>query len=199
MTRLPLLTPELLDHDQRGLYESIAGGRRAGGPQHFRIRHDDGSLTEPFNALLHAPELAAHGSQLGEAVGFETGFSNREREIAILTVAAVRDASYEWYAHERVGRSLGLTEGELEMLRTGERVAFSDEREAVVSAVAATLAAGRALDDDAYGREATVLSERELVELAVLVGYFDLLSTVLDAFAVSVPEGADPFEPEGEA
>lgn len=189
--RLPSLRVEQLDPMQLALYEQIAGGRRASGPQHFRLRHDDGSLTGPFNALLHAPTVGGRVSALGEAVRFETAFTDREREIAILAVAAARDAAYEQYAHEALGRARGLTDDELAGIRRGD-VVLDDERERLVHDVAATLAAGRALDDVAYEAAAVSLGDTTLVELVVLVGYYGLLATVLDAFAIGVPEGDAP-------
>ena len=35
--RIPRLEPSALDDDQRSLYDAIAGGRRAQGPQLFRL------------------------------------------------------------------------------------------------------------------------------------------------------------------
>jgi 4-carboxymuconolactone decarboxylase len=193
MSRLPLLRPDELDAKQRALYEAITGGRRTARPQHFRLRYEDGSLAGPFNALLHAPVIGARVGRLGEAIRFDTGLEDREREIAILAVAASRSASYEWYAHERVGRACGLTDEELEGLRRGNGDVLRDRREAVVRFVAATLASGRPLDDAVYRRVVDELGETGLVELIILVGYYVMLATMLDAFAVGVPEGDDPF------
>jgi len=193
MTRLSLLRPHELDTKQRALYEAIIGGRRTSGHQHFSLRYDDGSLAGPFNALLHAPVVGARLSSLGEAIRFDTGLEDREREIAILAVAASRHASYEWYAHERVGRACGLTDEEIEGLRRGNGDMLHGGREALVGLVAATLASGRPLDDALYGRLVDELGDTGVVELVILVGYYVMLATVLEAFAVGVPEGDDPF------
>lgn len=193
MTRLRLLKPNELDVAQRAVYESIAGGRRATGPQHFLLCDQGGALTGPFNALLYAPRVGAHIGRLGEAIRFETTLTDREREIAILAVADARRASFEWYAHERLGRACGLTDKEIETVRRGEGHVFDEPREVAAHAVAATLAAGQSLDDAAYERVAAEFTERELVELVALIGYYMMLATLLDAFDVGVPEGDDPF------
>ena len=70
-------------------------------------------------------------------------------------------------------------------------------REVAVHSIAAALAAGRPLDDELYLKAVDRLGERTVVELAVLVGYYALLATLLDACAVGVPEGDDPFESPG--
>ena len=42
--RLPKFEPPALDAEQRSLYDAIAGGRRAQGPQLFRLADADGRL-----------------------------------------------------------------------------------------------------------------------------------------------------------
>lgn len=194
MSRLPLLVPRSWDEDQRALFDSITGGRRGAGPQHFQLQHPDGALTGPFNAMMFAPAVSNHLSALGEAIRFETSLTARQREIAILTVAAVRRSGYEWYAHERVGRAAGLTREELTAIRRHTSAAFTDVTEAVVLDVVAILATQRHLDDRLFAAAESRLGHRALVELVILVGYYELLATVLDAFEIGVPEGAGPFD-----
>ena len=57
--RIPKLPPAELDDEQRALYDAIAGGRRAQGPQLFRLADADGRLEGPFNAFLLQPRLGS--------------------------------------------------------------------------------------------------------------------------------------------
>ncbi len=196
MSRLRLLGPASLDVQQRAVYESIVGGRRAASQQHFLLLDQAGALTGPFNALLHAPAVGIRVSALGEAVRYETTLTNREREIAILTVAAVRRSSYEWYAHERVGRAVDVTEPELEALRARRTPDLTDAAEQAIHSVSATLAAGQKLGSEDYTDAVACLGDQRLVELVVLVGYYGMLATILETFDVDAPEGGDPFSGE---
>ena len=117
--RIPKLAPAELDPAQAELYQAIAGGRRAVGPQLFRLVDDAGRLEGPFNAFLLQPALGSALQALGSAVRYETGLDGRAREIAILVVANHWDSAFEWYAHEAVGRSLGLDDTDLAGLREG--------------------------------------------------------------------------------
>src|ERR1700712_1255303 len=119
MTRLEPVPPEELDGDQRELYDAIASGPRAQGPQHFALTRADGGLLGPFNAFLLSPALGFALQELGAAVRYRTALPPRTREIAILTVAAHWDSAFEWSAHESVGRAAGLTDAELASLREG--------------------------------------------------------------------------------
>ena len=103
--RLPRFEPPALDAEQRALYDAIAGGRRAQGPQLFRLADADGRLEGPFNAFLLQPRLGSALQALGASVRYDTGLDDRCREIAILVVAAHWRSDFEWHAHQAVGRA----------------------------------------------------------------------------------------------
>jgi 4-carboxymuconolactone decarboxylase len=58
-TRIPKLGPSSLDNEQRSLYDAIVGGRRARGPQLFRLADEEGRPEGPFNAFLLQPRLGS--------------------------------------------------------------------------------------------------------------------------------------------
>jgi 4-carboxymuconolactone decarboxylase len=127
--RIPKLEPAALDEDQRALYDAIAGGRRAQGPQLFRLADSEGRLEGPFNAFLLQPRLGSALQALGSAVRYDTGLDDRCREIAILIVAAHWESDFEWYAHEAVGRSVGLGDAELAAVRDGRYTELTAARD----------------------------------------------------------------------
>ena len=184
--RLPKLAPAGLDDEQRALYDAIAGGRRAQGPQLFRLADADGCLEGPFNAFLLQPRLGSALQALGSSVRYETGLDDRCREIAILVVAAHWRSGFEWYAHEAVGRAAGLGDAELAAMREG-RYAVLAGREAVVARTAAALAARGDLDDAEYREAVGQLGADGLFELLTLVGYYATLAMQLRVFRVSAP------------
>ena len=203
--RIPKLPPAELDDEQRALYDAIAGGRRAQGPQLFRLSDADGCLEGPFNAFLLQPRLGSALQALGAAVRYETALDDRSREIAILVVAAHWRSGFERYAHEAVGRAAGLTDADLAAIRDGrlgpptgsgpptesgppaQPGAFTG-REAVVARAAAALAARGDLDDAEYREAAAELGADGLFELLTLVGYYATLALQLRVFRVPSPE-----------
>ena len=128
-TRLAKLDPESLSETQRALYESIARGRRAQGPQLFRLTDEAGRLEGPFNAFLLQPAVGTALQALGAAVRYETALTDRARELAILVVAASSGSDFEWYAHEAVARSVGVSDEELLGVRAGRHDVLTDELE----------------------------------------------------------------------
>ncbi len=127
------LRPAELTAVQRVLYDALASGPRADRSP-FVLVQADGSLTGPFDLMLRAPGVGSALSQLGEAIRFGGTLSDRHRELAILTVAAVRKSDYEWYAHERVARGLGWPRDDLSAVARGDIPYFRDASDAVVVA-----------------------------------------------------------------
>lgn len=184
--RIAKAAPESLDPEQRRVYAAIAGGRRAQGPQLFQLVDRDGGLEGPFNAFLLQPRLGLALQEVGSAVRYETSLSDRAREIAILVVSAHWSSSFEWYAHEAVGRHVGLTDDELDAVRTARWDAF-DGVERVVAATTHRLTVDGDLDDDDYRAAVDALGEPGLFELLTLVGYYAALALQLRVFRVEAP------------
>jgi 4-carboxymuconolactone decarboxylase len=184
--RIPKLDPSTLDDDQRALYDAIAGGRRAQGPQLFQLADAAGRLEGPFNAFLLQPRLGSALQALGASVRYETGLDDRSREIAILVVAAHWRSDFEWYAHEAVGRSAGLGDAELAAIRNGQHQALPGH-EAIVARTAAALLTRGDLDDAEYREAVDHLGPPGLFELLTLVGYYATLALQLRVFRVPAP------------
>ena len=192
--RLPKFEPPALDTEQRSLYDAIAGGRRAQGPQLFRLADADGRLEGPFNAFLLQPRLGSALQALGAAVRYDTGLDDRCREIAILIVAAHWRSDFEWHAHEAVGRAAGLGDAELAALREGRHAELAG-RESVVARTAAALVTRGDLDDAEYGEAVGHLGPAGLFELLTLVGYYATLALQLRVFRVPAPDSPAPDSP----
>jgi 4-carboxymuconolactone decarboxylase len=188
--RLAWPAPSELDPERREVYERIAGGPRAQGPQLFALTDPDGRLQGPFNAMLVSPGVGTGLQELGVAVRYRTSLTDRTREIAILALAAERQSEFEWYAHERVGRHVGLQDEELEALATlAPAPATFDADEAVVYDTVLTLARSRDLNDTAYAAADEQLGAVLLQELITLVGYYDVLALSLRVWRTPLPDG----------
>lgn len=192
MARLPRLTPAELDTESRALYDAIIGGPRASSAQVFRTVADDGSLYGPFNAMLYAPPVGDALQQLGAAVRYRTQLSDRERELAILLVAAHHASRFETYAHTALARRAGFDEGELRALNSAALPPTLRGRETATGEfVLAALNAGD-VGDDLYQRARAELGERGLVELVTLIGYYAALALQMRIFrAEELPESAE--------
>lgn len=103
----------------------------------------------------------------------------REAELVILTVATERRCEYEQEHHRLLGRRAGLTTDEIEAVLAGEEAPTLSRREEALRSAAQTLVRTKDLDDEQWAELRSVTSEREAIELLLLVGHYDMLATTL--------------------
>lgn len=181
--RVERLRPTALDPTQRVLYDSIVGGKRGQGQQHFPLTGPDGSLNGPFGLMLHTPELGAPLQELGAQIRYATTIPDRIREIAILTVARECSSAFEVFAHETIGRSIGLSDEEIIALRVGT---FDSDRsaESCAAALCSSLAAHAHTSTEAFDTARSDLTTEQILELVTLVGYYRLLAQLMNLTGV---------------
>src|SRR6202521_4679939 len=133
--RLAVLSSEEMTTDQLALYRDILGGPRGQGPRAVALSTGAGGLAGPFNAMLYAPAVGHALQELGAAIRFRAQLAPRIREMAILVVAQAQNSGYDRSPPEPIGREAGLTEPEIEALRSGDDPKFADEQEQAAYAV----------------------------------------------------------------
>jgi 4-carboxymuconolactone decarboxylase len=185
--RLAVLSSEEMTADQVDLYREILSGPRGQGPRAIQLSDGTGGLAGPFNAMLYAPSVGHALQELGAAIRFRTTLTPRVREMAILVVAQAWDSGYEQASHEPIGREAGLTEPEIEALRSGQDPEFTDPTERVAYSVTRALTVPADLDDQEYAAAISVFGEEGLVELSTLVGYYATLALQMRIFRVPAP------------
>jgi alkylhydroperoxidase family enzyme len=190
--RLRWFEPGELDEAQRALYERIVGRPRLQGASAPALTDEAGRLHGPLNAMLLNPAVGTAQLELGTRVRFDTRFSARIREIAILEVSAQRRCGFEWCAHEVVGRKAGLTGAELDAIRTGASAPTFDATEALVRELVQKLIRDRDLDDATFARATATLGEGGLMDLVAIVNYYDSVALSLAVWRPPYPAGATP-------
>ncbi|WP_224760709.1 carboxymuconolactone decarboxylase family protein [Salinibacterium sp. ZJ450] len=168
---------------QRDLFDKIAKGSRSS-ESAFPLTNADGGLEGPFDAMLLVPGIGDALQCLGAALRFRGGLSDRAREITILLVAHHHGSAFEIYAHEAVGRRIGLTEGDLEDIAQGREPRSADAYESAIAHLATQLLRTGDLDDESYAAAAETLGEAVIFEVTTVVGYYSLLATQLRVFRV---------------
>jgi nitroreductase/alkylhydroperoxidase family enzyme len=190
--RLVPLRPDQLDEAQRRLYDAVlASPRGQGGARRF-IQREDGTLTGPFDAWLRSPVLGEHLERVGMALRTDTVMPAAARETAVLVVARAWGADFEWWVHGLVARREGVPEAAIEAIGRGRRPHFEDAACQAAHDVAHELVAHRRLDPLTLERAREALGERALVEVITLVGFYQLVSGILESFHPPGPSGDLP-------
>lgn len=116
--------------------------------------------------------------------------SRRESELSILRVAHLTGSTYEATHHRRIGRRAGLTDAEIESILGGESVVFSTRERAILSTID-TIQERQDLDDDEWKHLRQQLSEREVVELLMLIGQYAGLAQTLRILRIPLDRAKD--------
>ena len=187
MARLTPVRPEAMTDDQQTLYDAILGGKRGPG-----MRGEDGALIGPFNAMLLNPHVGDRVQRLGEALRFDISLPRNVIEVATLVVGSHWRAQFEWWAHERLAKQAGVSEAVIAAIKHGERPDFSNDDEAGAYDAASELYRTQRLTDASYAKAVQRFGEPGVFELIALVGYYSLVSLLLNGFDVPLPAGETP-------
>ena len=100
----------------------------------------------------------------------------------MLVVARAWSADFEWWVHGLVARREGVPEAVIDAIGRGRRPVFEDAACQAAHDVAHELVTRRRLDTSTLARARSVLGERALVEVITLVGFYQLVSGILESF-----------------
>jgi 4-carboxymuconolactone decarboxylase len=148
---------------------------------------------------VQAPDVGRHLTALGRVLRFETSIERRLSEVAIITVGAAWKAEFEWWAHARMAREHGVPDAVVDAIGRGDDPPFEAGDERTVYAVARQLTRTGRVEKETYGDAQRLLGDTGVVELVSLCGYYTLISFLLNAFAVPLPQGATPNWPSPSA
>jgi 4-carboxymuconolactone decarboxylase len=190
--RLEQLREDTLTIEQRSLADAIAGHRPGASLRSRNLADAAGRIQGPFNHMLHVPALGDPVQQLGGVLRFAGTLPDRARELVILTVAQAWESDFEWWAHVRIARDIGLTDGEIHAVARGDAPVLEDPVERAALDGARALVARSDLTDEEYARTEAVLGPSMLIELTTLVGYYALLAMQMRVFRVAAPDDAEP-------
>lgn len=140
-----------------------------------------------FRTLAHAETAFRPYLRFGAAILGELKLDPRLRELAILQVAALAEAEYEWVQHVAIGRHVGVTDEQIAAVERGDLGAGCfGEPERAVLAFTAEAVRGPRVAEETWGAVSAVLTPREIVELLLTVGSYLMLARVMTVLEIEV-------------
>jgi 4-carboxymuconolactone decarboxylase len=182
--RVPILEEDGLTPPQRALLDSIRSGPRGSST----------TIRGPFAVFLHAPAFGELAQQLGGYCRFKTGVPPRLSEFAILVTARLWRAQYEWFAHVPQAERAGVKAETIRDLHKGRVPKAAPKDERAIYDFIQELYKTRRVSDKTFARVRSLLGDAATVELVGILGYYSLISMILNVFRMSPPPGeALPF------
>ena len=178
--RFKELAPANLSPEQKKVADAIQAGPRGAG------------LRGPFNALLRSPDLCDLVQRVGAYVRFSTSIPARLNEMAIIMAGRKWSAQYEFYAHRRLAIEAGLSAAICDAIANGTKPQGMQDDEAEVYDFCTELLSSGHVSDGNFARIKNRFGERGVIDLIGAVGYYSLVSMVLNVDGVPLPAGETP-------
>jgi len=177
--RFKPLTYDQLTPEQKTLVEHLLAGERGG-------------LGGPFNVLLRSPEMGDQAQKLGAQLRFHSSLPDKLRELAIIMTARSWNAQYEWYAHKRLALQVGLSPALVDSIAAGTRPASMQPDEEAAYDFGHELLTTKQVSDKTFHAAVSKLGERGVVDLTALMGYYHMVSMLLNIDRYPLPDGVKP-------
>lgn len=177
--RLPLMAMDAMTPAQRTAAQALIDGPRK-------------AVFGPFIPLLRSPMLMERVGKLGEYLRFESVLDARIRELVTCVAARHVTNQFEWLMHAPLAVKAGVDAGALEDIADGRRPHKLTEDECRAVDFANELLQRHGVSTRTFGEARDSFGEQGVVELATVVGYFVMVSWVMNV-ARTPFQGAGDF------
>jgi AhpD family alkylhydroperoxidase len=150
-----------------------------------RIRAErGGSVLNLYRVLLNSPKLAEAWLQFFTVIRQQCELPAQYREAAILIIAVINGADYEYRHHVPFARAAGLTTAQLEELPRWRESSLFDASQRAVLDYAESMTRDVHVPDAVFEAIAQHFDPRQTVELTATIAGYNLVSRFLEALKV---------------
>jgi alkylhydroperoxidase family enzyme len=149
-----------------------------------------------FRMAAHAETAFRPWLAFGGALLSSLELDARVRELAILRVARLSGADYEWVQHVPIALAVGATEDQIAAVERGdlEDGSLGEPERAALRFTTEVVRDVRASDEALAALTAAGLSPREVVELLLVIGQYMLVARLAETAGIEVDEPADVLD-----
>jgi AhpD family alkylhydroperoxidase len=143
-----------------------------------------GRMLNLYRMLLHSPAVADGWRTLLTAIRQQCRLPGRYRELAILRVAVLNGADYEFRAHVPFALKEGLTEAQLDEMKKDFVPQGLTEADRAVLDYTDAMTRSIRVTESIFAAVRRYCSERDMVELTATIAAYNLVSRFLEALEV---------------
>ena len=183
--RLPLPNREELDQEGKEIYDHFLdpeGGTYVG-------------IRGPGGIRLHSPKLSATVQKVNHYLRYESGISNRVRELAILITAREHNHQFEWSAHEPAALKIGVSQEIIDIIKYRRLTDKLDEIDRVVIEFGRQLFGSHRVESEMFAVALRIFGTRMLVDIVSVMGSYAATASLLTAFDIHLHPEMEPLLP----
>ena len=148
-------------------------------------RERGGRMLNLYRMLLQSPPLARGWLGMFTAIRQQLNLPHRDRELAILRVAVLNRADYEFAVHIPYAKQEGgLNDAQIDAVKTDPASPMFTPRDRAVLAYADAMTKNVRVPDEVFAMVRALFPEREVVELTATIAGYNLVSRFLEALQI---------------
>ena len=164
MARVPLI--DETDSPRAALIAKLKGARR-------------GKLLNLYRVLLNSASIAEAWQAFNQAIRFNTTLDDQARELAILRVAQLNGADYQFQIHAtQYAPACGLTPQQVAALDGSEHSSLFQPAHRALLAYADAMTVDIEVSDAVFNKLKQHYNDTQIVELTVLIGAYNMHTRV---------------------
>jgi alkylhydroperoxidase family enzyme len=148
------------------------------------------SLPEIVLTMLRHADLFALHTDVGLQLLARGVLSFRDREFAVLRIAWLCQAPYEWGEHVMIGKRFGLTSEDVARVIEGPAAAGLSEHESAILRAVDELHGDAMISDTTWSTLAKRLDERQLIELPIIIGQYQTVAYYQNSLRLRLHTGS---------
>jgi len=129
--------------------------------------------------VAHAETVYKQCMGMGVKLMLKADLPARLRELAILRIAHLCDAHYEWEHHVRLAKGLGFSDEEVESTKDWENASCYSDLDKLVLRFTDEVSQNVKASEETFNALAKQLSHRQVVELILSIGYWSMIARLL--------------------
>jgi AhpD family alkylhydroperoxidase len=159
------------------------------------LERQGAAILNLHRAIGNSPTILRNFLRLGTSLlGFGQLPPNL-RELAILRIAQMTGADYEWAHHIPLAKQAGVSEEQIKSLKKWEAHDCFDDRERALLLYVETVTREVAVPGDVFNAARAYLSEGGIVELTLVCGYWGMAARILKALDIDVEPDVQQYLP----
>jgi 4-carboxymuconolactone decarboxylase len=160
-----------------------------------KMERQGSAVLNLHRAVANTPNMLRNFMRLGNSLLRHGLLPPAVRELAILRTAQMTGADYEWAHHVPIALQAGLTREQIDELEAWATSPHFDERARAVLRYVESVAEDVAVSDEVFREARAHLSEGEMVELSLVVGYWGLVARLLVPLEIDLEPESVQFLP----
>src|SRR5215813_5426355 len=129
----------------------------------------------PFAVMLRSPEVMLRAAAMGDYMRYRTSLPRALNELIILITARHWSQQFEWYVHQPMALTAGLSAPIVAAVSKGRRPEHMSSDESIVYEFSTELLRLQNVSDNTYARAAERFGEQGVIDMIGVAGDYSFL------------------------